>query len=171
MKKTLIALIIIPIIFGCKSDKKKDENYPVDSQNDISTELKNTKTFESSILDLRTVNEKFNDQYGVEKFGMLKSDDSTYSFVFKLDNDTTAETVEAYSLGIRIFDAELNAPLNLSFHPEIKNIEDNNYLVLSNKLKGAKYFDSLDVYIYKRRDWKTSGRLGQIKIKDVLIEK
>ena len=92
------------------------------------------------------------------------------SFVFKLDNRTTEKTVEAYSLGIRIFDQELPETLNLSFHPEVSKIEGRNYLILGHKIRGANYYDSLDVYIYKRKDWKSSGRLGEIKIKDVLFK-
>jgi hypothetical protein len=170
MKRTYFTLFALLLILACKTDKKSQNNSNGEFENSKDTELQSTKTFESSILDLRTVNGKFNDQYGVEKFGMVKNNDSIYSFVFKLDNNTTSQTVEAYSIGIRIFDAKLSAPLNISFHPKIKNIEGNNYLVLSNKLKGIKYFDSLDVYIYKRKDWNSSGRLGEIKIKDILIE-
>ena len=33
-----------------------------------------------------------------------------------------------------------------------------------------KYMDSIDFYIYARKDWKASGRLGGIKIRDILLE-
>ena len=170
MNRTYFILIVLVLIFACKTDKKAEENNGGTNKKYSPLGVQNTNTFEKSILDLRIVNKKFNDQYRVEKFGMLKNNDSIYSFVFKLDNNTTEQTVEAFSMGIRIFDATLSTPLNLSFNPVIENIEGGNYLILSHKLKGVNYFDSLDVYIYKRKDWNSSGRLGQLKIKDVLFE-
>lgn len=92
------------------------------------------------------------------------------SFVFKLNDSTTRETVEAYSLGLRAFDLTLEKPLSMSFNPTLEIIDGNKYVIVTRVINKNKYFDSLNVYIYKRKDWKGSGSLGNFKIKDILFE-
>ena len=163
MRRFLIALTILAM-YTCKQEKS-------DVKNDttvISTLYENQ--FEKKLIDLREVKLKFNDYFEVEKFGMLKKSDTVYCFVFKLNDETENTTIDNYSIGIRAYDLELSEPLNLSFHPQVEEIDGGKYILLEQKIVETSYFDSLDVYIYKRKDWESSGRLGEIKIKDILLK-
>lgn len=71
MKSTILLITILVSIFSCKTDKKNNIETNV---NENSTEQITKSTFEKSLLDLREVNQKFNNQYKVEKFGIKKKE-------------------------------------------------------------------------------------------------
>ena len=167
MRRTVFLIAILASVLSCKTDNNKNKET---NENINSIEQTSKSTFEEALLDIREVNEKFNDQYKVEKFGIQKQGDSLIGFVFKLNDSTSKETVEAYSLGIRVFDRTLEKPLEMSFNPFLKEIEGQKYVIATRIITETKYFDSISAYIYKRKDWKGSGRLGGFKIRDILIE-
>lgn len=160
IKKTLLLILSI-CFFCCENSNKKKET---------TKEKPNISNYESSLLDYRPINKHFTENYKVTDFGIDKQNDSIIDFVFKVDNEVTNSTVEAYSLGIRVFDKTLDKPLNLSFNPTLQTIDNKSYIVLRKKIKQMKYFDSIDVYIFKRKDWKGSGRIGGYIIRDILFE-
>jgi hypothetical protein len=131
---------------------------------------KEGNTFESRLLDLRAVNLKFNDNFKVEKFGMLKVNDSVFSFVFKLNEETTNEEVQKFSIGIVGYDSNLKDPYKASFSPDIEKIDGNKYLIMTRKINQTRYFDSLEVYTYARKNWEATGRINSIKLEDILFE-
>jgi len=167
MERTILLIIILFSVVSCKTDNNKNVE---DIESNNSLKQNPISTFEESLLDVRTVNEKFTDQYQVEKFGIKKQGDSLIGFVFKLDDNTTSGTVEAYSLGIRVFDKTLEEPLAMSFNPFLEEIEGHKYVIVKRVITETKYFDSISTYIYKRKDWKGSGRLGGFKINDIFFE-
>lgn len=166
MKKTIYLIVLVFIVVNCKTENKKaiEEKTTEDL-----VEIKTKSVFEDELLDVRDVNHELITGYTVEQFGMKKVNDSIHAFVFKLDNNTTEQTVLAYSLGIRGFQEDKNV-LEFSPAPFMKTIEQNKYLVLKRKLENIRYFDSIEVYIYERKNWKKSGKLGEYKIKDVVFE-
>lgn len=170
MKKGLFILFMTITFIACKSDKN-NENFEV---NKTDTELvlpnSDTKNFEDSLLDYRDINESFLENYKVEKFGIQKTNDSLIGFVFKLNDDTLNETVLAYSMAILIYDRTLEKPQHFSFNPKIKEIGNSKFIIENKVLNNMTYFDSLDLYIYKRRDYKSSGKLGSFRIRDILFK-
>mgnify|MGYP000353800189 CR=1 FL=1 len=172
MKYSLTCFFLLLIIFSCKNEEK--------TQN---TEIKETKpskvlevnNFEKSLLSLKDVNVKFNDSFKIKRFGAKKKNDSVYAIILRLDENVTEEQVRKYSIGLRSysFELELNDSVNSlkrDFSPKITKKQGAKYIMLNQKINGIRYFDSIEAYIYKRRDWKASGRLGTIIIKDILLE-
>tara|TARA_R100001377_G_scaffold82768_1_gene63482 strand:- start:312 stop:833 length:522 start_codon:yes stop_codon:yes gene_type:complete len=168
MKKGIFILLIAITFIACKSDKN-NENADVNETVSDSTKPE-AVSFEQSLLDYRDVNERFLDNYKVEKFGIQKTNDSLIGFVFKLNDSTTNETVEAYSLGIRGFDRNLKKPLLMTFEPVLSEIDGSKYIIATKVVDEVKYFDSISAYIYKRKDWKGSGNLGGFKVLDILLD-
>lgn len=164
MKKASIILILL-IIVSCKNEKDNSNQSNIKEQTTVSA-----PSFEKQLLDFRDVNVQFTPEYKLKKFGLQKVNDTVFNFVFQLDEVTTAETVEKYSIGVKGFDNELEKPFRSSYNPILKTIEQNNYIFLKSGLDDIRYFDSLDVYIYKRKDWKGSGRLGGVKIRDIYFK-
>ena len=172
MKTNLVvSLFAVVLLMGCKADKKEDSVKVVDSNKEEPAQIEEKNlTFEDKLLDYRDVNRQFVEGYSVEKFGIQKINDSIFGLVFKLDNATTSSTVDAYSIGVKIFDLSLEKPMSSSFHPNIKEIEGSKYVVLPRKFTKLDGMDSLDVYVYNRKNWKGSGRLGSFKIRDVVFK-
>jgi hypothetical protein len=155
------------ILSACKNNTKEENT---SSQSKTLETAKQPTTFEDNLIDLREINQQFLIGYKVEKFGVQKLNDSIYEFVFKVDKNTTAETVNMYSVGIKAFDSYLDKPLLFSRSPELKSIEENKYIFIKNNFKNIKYLDSIEAYIYARNNWKASGKLGAIKVKDIFFE-
>ena len=163
-------ILISLLVFSCKGDKKEsnaDQN--LNQEQNIENEA---KTFENSLIDLRDVDQEFIEGYKVSRFGVRKENDSTYFFALKLDENTTKEVVETYSVGARAFNSESEEKtLVRGYSPNLELRDNDKYLLLKVLPTNWKYMDSIDFYIYARKDWKASGRLGGVKIRDVLIEK
>src|SRR5690606_2407084 len=143
MKNGLFILLLAVSFVACKSDKKNDN---IQTENIDSETADETENFENSLLDYRDINERFLDDYKVQKFGIQKTNDSLIGFVFKLNDSTSSATVEAYSLGIRVFDRTLAEPLSMSFHPILKEIEGDKYIIVSRVITETKYVDSISAY-------------------------
>ncbi|MGG5485937.1 hypothetical protein [Gaetbulibacter sp. PBL-D1] len=169
MTRKLIILIVLLAFFGCESYNKNKSNNVSDSSAKQVVDKK-AKDFQETLIDYRKINEQFTDSYKVEGFGIQKRHDSIIGLVFKLNENTTKETVLNYSVGFRIFDKTLLEPKNMSFSPDLIEIGQSKYIVMERVIKDMTYFDSIWVYIYKRKDWKGSGRLGDFKVRDILFE-
>ena len=176
MKNIIIWFFFLATLMSCKSDKKNNkiieqvaETEVVGQDNSKKVEVKKS-FFEEKLSDYRDLERQFVDNYKLDKFGSLKINDSVFAFVFKLNKNTTAEMVKKYSIGLRGYSYEKGEPLKASFAPEIKTRNKENFLILPKNTNGIKYFDSIEVYIYKRKDFKASGRIGTIKVKDILLE-
>jgi hypothetical protein len=171
MKKGFFVLLMAIAIIACKSDKKNETSIEQETIEDSEVQVeKIDNTFESKLLDLRDVKAQFGNDYKIEKFGVNKINDSIYGFVFKLDPNTTSETVKAYSIGVKCYDVNLKEPLRFSHSPELKNVDGNRYIELTQNLKKITYLDSIEFYNYTRNDWKSSGRISTFKVRDVLFE-
>lgn len=168
MNSKNLSFIIITalLIFSCSKEKKKVEPEIQNSKQEEVIE----KTFLNQLIDVRDVNRSFTDGYHVEKFGMQKVNDSIYGFVFKLSDSVLPETVEKYSVGLTGFNSEKKENFKGSFNPIIDKIEGNKYVILKRKMENYQHFDSIDVYIYARKNWKASGRIGSFKVRDILFE-
>lgn len=168
MKKVFYAILLLIIIVSCKDEKAKNVgNESLIKEDAVST---TPSSFENELLDLREIKLQFTPEYKLKKFGLQKINDTVFNFVFQLDQSTKAETVEKYSIGVKGFDEKLEKPFRSSYNPILKTIEANNYIFLKSGLDDIRYFDSLDVYIYKRKDWKGSGRLAGVKIRDIYFK-
>ncbi|WP_370390331.1 hypothetical protein [uncultured Winogradskyella sp.] len=166
--KTNLLYVIIALLFAssCKDGKEKQVNSNAEDTNINKVE----STFEDQLLDLRDVNVQLNENYKIKKFGMLRHNDSIFSFVFRLDDSVMQNEVTKYSIGIKGFNVSLEDPYNATFSPSIETRDNNKYLILRRKIGKTSYFDSLEVYSYNRNDWKSSGRIASFKIRDVLFE-
>ncbi len=166
MKPLLI--ITCAFLIACKSEKKENKQNNTETKVNFVSVKKNK--LEEKLVDVRNVDKAFNFELKVESFGVEKVNDSIFNFVFKIDPTTKKETVSQYSYGIRGFSPDSEKPYLRTNSPDITIVDNSKYIILRNMLKEIRYFDSLDVYIYKRKDWKSSGRLGSIKIYDILLE-
>tara|TARA_R110002012_G_scaffold283090_2_gene473165 strand:- start:113984 stop:114505 length:522 start_codon:yes stop_codon:yes gene_type:complete len=170
MKKGIFILFMAITFVACKSDKKEVNETVEEDVEQVLPPAKLINSFEDKLLDFRDVKLKFNDSYTVEKFGMLKQNDTVFSFVFKLGDDTEKLEVEKYSIGVVGYDSKVSDPFRASFNPELEIKDNKKYLILTREIGETRYFDSIDVYTYKRKDWKASGRLGGFKVRDILFE-
>ncbi|WP_250433624.1 hypothetical protein [Hanstruepera flava] len=170
MKHSLTYFFLILIIFSCKNEEKTQNIGVQETKPSKELEVNN---FEKSLLSLKDVNVKFNDSFKIKRFGAKKKNDSVYALILRLDENVTEEQVKKYSIGLRSYSFELNDSVNSlkrDFSPKITKKQGAKYIILNQKINGIRYFDSIEAYIYKRRDWKASGRLGTIIIKDILLE-
>lgn len=162
-------MIVLLLLSSCKSEKKesiKDSEIKQETTNN-----ENQRLFEKSLIDLRDVGQEFIEGFEVKKFGINKVNDSTLFYVLKLSESTLEETVQKYSVGSKAYNNDSDKIiLSRSYSPSIKYRDDEKYLLLRILPTNWTYMDSIDFYIYARKDWKSSGRLGGVKIRDVLIE-
>jgi hypothetical protein len=173
MNRLLYALILLVFVTSCKSDKKVNQTDGSENGSEAIIDKKETpklSTFESKLIDLRNVDVQLTENIKVEKFGMQKVNDSIFGFVFRLNNATSRDEIELYSFGIRGFSPELDKPYAASFAPQMTMKNEDKYVILTRKIENTRYFDSIDVYIYERKNWKKSGRLGEFVIRDILFE-
>lgn len=162
----------ILILFGFMSCKKSEKPSVNEIKNVPSDKIEINK-FEQSLLDLKDINVKFNDSFQINRFGALKKNDSIYAFVFRLNDNITENLVNKYSIGLRAYSFELGDKVNhfkSNFTPNLTKKQGGKYIILKQKINNIRYFDSIEAYIYKRRNWNASGRLGTIIIKDILLE-
>ncbi|WP_431108151.1 hypothetical protein [Winogradskyella poriferorum] len=169
MIRHLFVLVGLIIITSCKSDTKSKLNIKDDSVEDQMLD-RQAKAFQKTLIDYRGINEQFTESYQIKGFGIQKNKNNLIGFVFKLDSNSTESTVLKYSLGIRIYDRTLSGPRNMSFNPTITEKGSNKYIIVEKKIDDMTYFDSISVYIYKRKDWKGSGRLGGFMVRDILFK-
>ncbi|WP_418510448.1 hypothetical protein [Corallibacter sp.] len=164
MKYSFTYFLIVMFFFSCKDGNKTSQKNKKEST---------MNSFEISLLDVRDVNVDFNPNYRIKKFGVLKSNDSVYSYVFRLNDDITKQEVLSHSIGVKAYSYELNKDvefINKGFSPEIEEIEGGKYILLEQKILNIKYIDSLEAFIFSRGNYKASGKLGTIKIFDILLE-
>ena len=171
MRYSLLLLLGFLMIASCKSEKKETDPETEEQSTEEAVIAEDNRTaFFKRLIDVREVNRDFIEGYSVSDFGMLQMNDSLYAYVFKLGPEVVQETVNSYSVGVKGFESSDDKPFSLSFSPELSVKDGENYIIMpSAKLTERKYFDSLDVYIYARNNWKESGRLGGFKVIDVLF--
>jgi len=119
-------------------------------------------SLEETKIAFRSIDKKLAENFNISHFGSKRVNSNTISFSFRLNDDITLETINKYSMGIKVFSSDLKTPRLYSFQPKIEIKGGNKYI--NKNIKEIKSIDSLDVYIYKKNDWKTSGRLGGFKI-------
>src|SRR5690606_3284627 len=167
MKVKVFLFIITTFVFSCKSDKK-DVIKPEETNSENIETVKKPQ-YQDKLLDFREVNLQFNEDYKMKGFAMQKINDSVYAYVFELDNAVTPATVETYSIGTKAYSIDLKEPIKSSYSPNVETIDGKNYIIMRQKLTKITYIDSVEAYIYQRNNWKASGRLGTLKVKDILL--
>ncbi|NQX86544.1 MAG: hypothetical protein HRT67_11695 [Flavobacteriaceae bacterium] len=165
--KNFLKLLIVVLLFSCgnKTEKKEDKVNNIETKKE-----KKVNKYQESLKDYRTIDTLINNDFQVYGFGMKTHKPPKASFVFKVANTTKKESIEYYSVGLFGYNSEYDAPFKASGIPKLVEKEGQKYVVFQRDLKGIKYFDSLDIYFYKRKDYKTSGRLGQLLIEDILFQ-
>lgn len=169
MKYSLSYFFLILLLFSCKNEEKS-QNIEIQETKLEELEINN---FEKSLLSLKDLNIKFNDSFRLRRFGAQKKNDSVYALILRLDENVTDQEVKKYSIGLRSYSFELKDSINSlkkDFSPKVTTKQGAKYIILRQKINNIRYFDSIEAYIYKRKDWKNSGRLGTIVIKDILLE-
>ena len=170
MKNMFYVIFLLVTFVSCKSDSKKEKPSKMASEEQVTKTPEKVKTYEDILLDLRPVNKNFNDDFVIEKFGVERINDSIYKLVLKLNPLTSNETVLKYSIGVKGVNNTTHSNKLLAVSsPEIEEIDENNYIKLRSVLPNTQYFDSLYFYIYERKNWKGSGKLGGFWIRDVLL--
>lgn len=163
-------VIVFLLLCSCKSEKK-ESNSKAEEIKTEKDEKQNRSSFEQSLIDLRDVKQEFISEFRVEQFGISKKKEDFYFYILKLNRATTDEIIRKYSIGAKSFNSEEpDFVLKRSYSPEIKIVDDKKYLFLKIPPTNWRYMDSIDFYIYSRDNWKASGRIGSIKIRDVLFE-
>jgi hypothetical protein len=155
----------------CFSCKETGNNETTNVKKEDEAKVVKKSNFENSLLDYRTINSSFNEGYKFTNFGVKKNSNESFGFVLKLSPEVSSETVESYSVGFTGYSENLEKPFKFSSHPVITTKNDQNYVILNKKIpSNLRYFDSVELYIYKRKDWKSSGRIGGFKVFDILFE-
>ena len=164
----IIALIIL--LSSCKEEAKNDINRKTKSVDGIDISEQSGSTYDDQLFDLRLVNKRLNEDLFVEEFGVDKVNDSIYKLVLKLDSNTTNDDVLNYSIGVRgMNNTTYNNELLGAYAPMLEEIDNNRYIRLRAVLPNTQYFDSLNFYIYARKNWKGSGMLGSFWIRDIML--
>ncbi|RYH76202.1 hypothetical protein EVU94_04380 [Flavobacteriaceae bacterium 144Ye] len=170
MKFKYFSFLVLLVLFSCK-DEEKPKEAQVKKQSEPELEI---SSFEKKLLDLKDVDIAFNESYTIKKIGALKKNDSVFSFVMRLGDNVTTEEVEKYSIGLRSYSYELGNEksnyLKKDFTPKLVKKKGVNYIILTQKINHIRYFDSIEAYIYARKDWNASGRISTIIVKDILLE-
>ena len=175
MKRIVILIFLSVFIIGCKTDKKQESNTvsgPIEvpekkEDNKLKTE---SEMFESGLIDYRDILNQFNEDIEVESFGVQFANDSTMAFVFRLNESVNNNEIDKYSFAIKGFYNDNSDIFRASFNPSVKEIGNAKFIKLWHKRNNVKHFDSLQVYIYERNNWKNSGKLGGFTIRDVIME-
>lgn len=166
-KVLLTVFLLLTIIFSCESEKNKSRSTIAENVE------KKLNSFEESLLDYREVDDNFNSNYKLTSFGIKKHNDSIYSYVFGLNDETKKEEVLAHSIGIKAYSRELpkgKEYLNKGFAPKLEIKGKKKFLILKQNFSEIKYIDSLEAFIFTRKNYKASGKLGVVKIYDILLE-
>ncbi|WCO01646.1 hypothetical protein [Psychroserpens ponticola] len=167
MKNYILILIILNLLcFNCKNETKNSSEI---TESEISKDILND--YDQKLLDYRKLDVLLNGNFKIEGFGMKKMPNGNHGFVFKLGDHTTNKIIDYYSIGLIGYSNESpQKPFEASLHPRLTTKQNNNYIILQRKIDKIRYFDSLDVYIYLRKNYKKSKRLGTVIIKDILFE-
>ncbi|SEP82225.1 hypothetical protein SAMN05421824_0409 [Hyunsoonleella jejuensis] len=167
MKYRILLIIVVFSCLSCKQNQKTKEESHIESQKDVKEEL---NPYELSLLDYREINQEFNSSFKVDKFGVRKFNDSIFYFVLRLNDDIIENEVDKYSMGVKAYDhlekEEFTAFTNL----KIRQLHEKKYLIINRVPKGTKYLDSIEFFIYQKNNFKASGKLGEIKVYDILFE-
>lgn len=156
----------------CKNDNKVESyNKSIYREVNVDSDTKNSEidNFNPNSFELMELGENLASDLEIKKFGIKKINDSISEFIFVLEENISAETVLKYSVGVRAYSSNLERPLTSSFAPNLSMYQGENCIRLKKNLQGIEYIDSLDIYSYKRKNWKTSGRLGSIIVRDIII--
>ncbi len=168
--RLFITGLIVLLFVSCKNETNNNADNEINKKENDASIIK-SQLFKNTLLDYRDIDESFTPSFQVNGFGMKRFNDSIYAYVLKLKDNVNAETVKKYSIGFKSYHEGAESPINATFSPEIEIHDESNFLIMKRNLKKIEYFDSLDVYIYARNNWKASGRIGSFKIIDVLFEK
>ena len=162
MRRIVHIIALIALLSSCKDEAKTDNGIDISEQSG--------PTYDDQLFDLRLVNKRFNEDLFVEEFGVDKVNDSIYKLVLKLDSNTTRDAVLKYSLGVRgMNNTTYNNELLGAYAPLLEEIDNKKYIRLRAVLPNTQYFDSLNFYIYARKNWKNSGMLGSFWIRDIML--
>lgn len=170
MRRIVHIITLITLLSSCKEEAKNDINRKNKADDGINTSEQSGSTYDDQLFDLRLVNKRFNEDLFVEEFGVDKVNDSTYKLVLKLDPNTTHDAVLKYGIGVRgMNNITYNNDLLGAYAPKLEEIDNNRYIRLRAVLPNTQYFDSLNFYIYERKNWKGSGMLGSFWISDIML--
>ena len=171
MRKVISSLtIFILLLTSCKSDKNNETQQSGPIEVIVDSTNKAEATYEDKLLDFRPISKRFNEDFLVNDFGVDKINDSIYKLVLKLDPMTLNETVLKYSIGVRgVNNTTHNNSLLGAYAPEVETIDEGKYIRLRAVLPKTEYFDSLNFYIYERKNWQGAGMLGGFWIRDILL--
>lgn len=150
---------------SCKENTKKSIEAGKDSKI-----IEALNPYESELLDYRSTDVKFNEDFHIDKFGVRKYNDSIFYFILRLKDNVTEDEVNKYSMGVIAYSYLLEEDYQAVTNPKITRIHDKNYLVINRVPEKTDYLDSIEFYIYQKNNFKASGKLGEIKIIDVLYE-
>jgi len=165
--KTLYFIVIIALLTSCKNESKNKIDKVLDARNESDKPI---TSYDDQLFDLRLVKKRFNEDLFVEEFGVDMINDSIYKLVLKLDSNTNNDAVLKYSFGVRAMNNTThNNKLLGAYAPRLEEIDNNKYIRLRAVLPDTQYFDSLNFYIYARKNWKGSGMLGSFWIRDIML--
>ena len=167
MGKILYFIVIIALLTSCKNESKNKIDKVLDARNESDKPI---TSYDDQLFDLRLVKKRFNEDLFVEEFGVDMINDSIYKLVLKLDSNTANDAVLKYSFGVRgMNNTTHNNKLLGAYAPRLEEIDNNKYIRLRAVLPDTQYFDSLNFYIYARKNWKGSGMLGSFWIRDIML--
>ena len=172
MRYLLSTLVLTGLLISCGNEKKNASETSGTEKDSLAAQELDAAVpkFESDLIDWREVDLNYNEEFGIQKFGMRRINDSVFAYVFRLKKDFNPDNILKYSIGIKAYLPDTEDFMRSSYSPEIQVIDNNSYLLMPHKFGKIRYLDSIESYIYARNNWKASGRLGTIKIRDILFE-
>lgn len=166
-KCNILFFMIVASIISCRGNKSKEAR---DNSSEANIVTEKLNPYELSLLDYREINQQFNPNFKIDKFGVRKYNDSTFYFVLRLNDSVSEAEVAKYSMGVIAYDHLVKEDFQAVTNIKARRINDKNYLVINRVPKDTEYLDSIEFYIYQKNNFKASGKLGKIKVFDILFE-
>lgn len=135
--------------------------------------IQSIKNLSDESFHFKSINGHFNDDFKFTGFGVNQQSNGMYQFALELHETTKPETVKKYSIGLKGYSSKLDKPFSFSVHPITKKINGKDHAFFGKKIpRDIAIFDSVNMYIYERKNWNKSGSLGEVTIGEIkLLEK
>lgn len=152
-------LVFLSLIFLSISCKEKEMSYYLDDG------LSNYRK-------LRNVDESILNDYRIQKLAFMRKDSLNY-FIFQLNDDARADTINKYGLGVVFYmDKKLTEKnkgfIMLQTQPEMQTFDKYKYVIEPFKIPTS-YLDSIHIYLSGRAGY--NGVIGDmITLKNIQLD-
>tara|TARA_Y100000385_G_C12974751_1_gene585658 strand:+ start:326 stop:799 length:474 start_codon:yes stop_codon:yes gene_type:complete len=157
MNKIVLAVAVLFTLFSCR-------NETIDEA--LDNGLKNYKK-------IRVINESLLNGYDINKLAFFKKDSTNYTFVFLLNNNTSADSVAKYSFGLVVFPEKKYQLSDKNYsiwgmQPNLVSINGYKYIIKEVDTH-IKHLDSLHIFLYDRDKYR-GVKSDMIRLKNIRLK-